>query len=93
MVEYAYGGPIEIFLIPASAVPKAMVFAVCRLVHIKEPLLQIRKSSLCSGSSRWSFTICLMPYNRKFNVLNVLLNKTFPSLIRFNNVLIMVIST
>ena len=41
------------------------------MVHIKEPLLLIGKSSLCGGSgfpfspSEWSLTICLMPYNRK----------------------------
>ena len=29
--------------------------------------------------SEWSFTIYLMPCNRKYNVLSVLLNKTFPS--------------
>ena len=44
---------------------------VCGMVHIKEPLLLIGKSSLCGGSgfplllSEWSFTICLTPYNRK----------------------------
>ena len=44
---------------------------VCEIVHIKEPLLLIGKSSLCGGSgfpfslSEWSLTICLMPYNRK----------------------------
>ena len=41
------------------------------MVHIKEPLLLIGKSSLCGGSvfpfllSEWSLTICLTPYNRK----------------------------
>ena len=41
------------------------------MVHIKEPLLLIGKSSPCGGSgfplslSEWSFTICLTPYNRK----------------------------
>ena len=50
----------------------------------KEPLLLIGKSSLCGGSrfplslSEWSFTICPTPYNRKWNVLSVSLNKTFP---------------
>ena len=29
--------------------------------------------------SEWSFAICSTPYNRKYNVLSVLLNKTFPS--------------
>ena len=41
------------------------------MVHIKEPLLLIYKSSLCGGSgfpfslSEWSLTICLTPYNRR----------------------------
>ena len=44
---------------------------VCRMMHIKEPLLLIGKSSLCGDSgfpfslSEWFFTICLTPYNRK----------------------------
>ena len=48
-----------------------MCYPVCGMVHIKEPLLLIVKSSLCGGSgfpfslSEWSLTICLMPYNRK----------------------------
>ena len=41
------------------------------MVHIKEPLLLIVKSSLCGSSrfpfslSEWSFTICPTPNNRK----------------------------
>ena len=41
----------------------------CGMVHIKEPLLLMDKSSLCGGSgfpfslSEWSLTICLTPYN------------------------------
>ena len=60
-----------------------MCYPVCGMMHIKEPLLVIRKSSPCAGSgfplslSDWSFTICLMPY--KYNVLSVSLNKTFHS--------------
>ena len=52
-----------------------MCYPVCGMVHIKEPLLSIGKSSLCGGSgfrfslSEWSLTICLTPYNRKKNVL------------------------
>ena len=48
-----------------------MCYPVCGMVHIKEPLLLIDKSSLYGGSgfpfslSEWSFTICLMPYNRR----------------------------
>ena len=58
---------------------------VCGIVHIKEPLLLIGKSSPCGGSgfplslSEWSLTICPTPYNRKYNVLSASLNKTFPS--------------
>ena len=50
---------------------RGMCYPVCGMVHIKEPLLLIGKSSLCGGSgfplllSEWSFTICLTPYNRK----------------------------
>ena len=50
---------------------RGMCYPVCGMVHIKEPLLLIRMSSLCGNSgfplslSEWSFTICPMPYNRK----------------------------
>ena len=50
---------------------RGMCYPVCGMMHIKEPLLLIGKSSLCSGSrsplslSEWSFTICLTPYNRR----------------------------
>ena len=63
-----------------------MCYPVCGMVHIKEPLLLIDKSSLCGGSgfpfslSEWSLTICLTPYNHRLNVLSVSLNKTFLSL-------------
>ena len=48
-----------------------MCYPVWGMVHIKEPLLLIGKSSLCGGSgfpfslSVWSLTICLTPYNCK----------------------------
>ena len=48
-----------------------MYYPVCGMMHLKEPLLLIGKSSLCGSSgfplslSEWSFTICLMPYNHK----------------------------
>ena len=80
MVQWVVGsilhsGSIELFLIPASA-PKCnkgcgVCYPVCVMVHIKEPLLLIEKSSPCGSSgfplllSEWSFTICLTPYNRK----------------------------
>ena len=63
-----------------------MCYPVCGMVHIKEPLLLIDKSSLCGSSgfpfslSEWSFTICLTSYNRRYNVLSASLNKTFLSL-------------
>ena len=50
---------------------RGMCYPVCGMVHIKEPLLLIDRSSLCGGSgfpfslSEWSFTICLTPYNRR----------------------------
>ena len=50
---------------------RGMCYPVCGMVHVKEPLLLIGKSSLCGGSgfpfslSEWSLTICLTPYNRK----------------------------
>ena len=58
-----------------------MCYPVCEMVHIKEPLLLIDKSSLCGGSgfpfslSEWYLTICLTPYNRRKNVLSASLNK------------------
>ena len=67
---------------------RGMCYPVCGMVHIKEPLLLINKSSLCGGSgfpfslSEWSLTICLTPYNRRLNVLSASLNKTFISLYR-----------
>ena len=49
-----------------------MYYPVYGMVHIKEPLLLIGKSSPCSGGSgfplslsEWSFTISPTPYNRK----------------------------
>ena len=50
---------------------RSMCYPVCGMMHIKEPLLLIDKSSLCGGSgfpfslSEWSLTICLTPYNRR----------------------------
>ena len=46
---------------------RGMCYPLCGMVHIKEPLLLIDKSSLCGGSgfpfslSEWSLTICLTP--------------------------------
>ena len=64
---------------------RGMYYPVSGMMHIKEPLLLMEKSSLYGGSgfplslSEWSFTICPTPYNRKVNVLSASLNKTFPS--------------
>ena len=63
-IDPSWGGPIELFFVPARA-------PLCGMMHIKEPLLLIDKSSLCGGSgfpfslSEWSSTICLTPYNRR----------------------------
>ena len=71
-----------------------MCYPVCGMVHIKEPLLLIIKSSLCGCSgfpfslSEWSLTICLTPYNRKLNVLSASLNKTFPSFLPLNGLVV-----
>ena len=61
--SFLHGGPIELFHVPASAPRgRGMCYPVCGMVHIKEPLLLIRKSSPCGGSgfplslSEWSFT-------------------------------------
>ena len=65
---------------------RGMCFPVCGMVHIKEPLLLIGKSSPCGGNgfplslSEWSFTICPTPYNHKSNAFSASLNKTFLSL-------------
>ena len=75
-INHSWGGPIELF----SFQPVlhnwcnkgcGMCYPVYGMVHIKEPLLLIDKSSLCGGSgfpfslSEWSLTICLTPYNRR----------------------------
>ena len=67
---------------------RGMCYPVCGMMHIKEPLLLIGKSSLCGGSgfplslTVWSFTISLTLYNRTYNVLSASLNKTLPSFFR-----------
>ena len=66
---------------------RGMCYPVCWMMHIKEPLLLIGKSSPCCGSgfplslSEWFFNICLMPYNRIY-IKCAELNKTFPSFLR-----------
>ena len=47
---------------------RGMYYHVCGMMHIKEALLLIGKSSPCGGNgfdlsvSEWSFTICPTPY-------------------------------
>ena len=61
------------------------MISVYRLVHINDPLLLIGKNSPRSGgsgfplSSLWSKTSCPTSYNRKYNLMSILLNQTFPS--------------
>ena len=73
-IDPSLSGPIELFLVSASVMTGLTKAAVCviltGMVHIKEPLLLIEKSSPCGGIgfpllSVWSFTICLTPYNHK----------------------------
>ena len=69
-IDSSWGGPIELFHDWCNK-GRGMCYPVCGMVHIKEPLLLIEKSSPYGGSgfplslSEWSFTICLTPYNRK----------------------------
>ena len=54
-IDPSWGGPIELFLVPASDHDwcnkgRGMCYPVCGMVHIKEPLLLIDKSSLSGGS-------------------------------------------
>ena len=71
-----HGGPTELFLFQPVFHDWfnkgcGMCYPDCGMVHIKEPLLLIRKSSPCCGSgfplsqSEWFFTICPTLYNRK----------------------------
>ena len=75
-IDPSWDGPIELFVVPASAPRlvykgRGMYYPFCGMMHIKESLLLIGKSSPCGGSgfplslSEWSFTLCLTPYNRK----------------------------
>ena len=60
MVRWVVGSILhvlfELFLVPASAPRlvynkgRGMCYPVCGMVHIKEPLLLIRKSNPCGGS-------------------------------------------
>ena len=62
-----------------------MCYPVCGMIHIKEALLLIGKSSICGGIGfllsllECPFTICVTLFNRKENVLSVSINNTFAS--------------
>ena len=71
-----------------------MSCAVCGMVHVKDPLLPIGKSSLCGCSSRFPLSLCewshvwrYITVNKMF--LSVSLNKTFPSLLSSRHSLFM----
>ena len=57
-----------------------MCYPVCGMIHIKEPLLLIGKSSPCGSSrfppskSEWSFTICMTHFITVNKVKFVLFN-------------------
>ena len=75
-IDPSWSGPIELFHFQSVLHDwcnkgRGMYYPVYGMMHIKEPLLLIGKSSLCGGRgfhlslSEWSFTICLTPYSRK----------------------------
>ena len=60
-----HGGPIEPFLVPTSAHDwynkgRGMCCPVCRMVHIKEPLLLIGKRSPCNSGSGFPLIIIII---------------------------------
>ena len=73
-----HGGPIGLFLVPASY-PRLVQqrYPVCGMMHIKDPLQLIKRIAHVVATtgflslSEWSFTVCPTPYNRI---------KIFPSL-------------
>ena len=51
-----HGGPIELFLVPALFHDwcnngRGMCYSLCGMVHVKDLLPLIERSSLCSGSN------------------------------------------
>ena len=62
IVSIQHGRPTKLFIVSAS-VPHGMYYPVCRIVHIKEPLLLIGKSNPCSGTSRFPHAISVVFYN------------------------------
>ena len=53
--SFPHGGPIELFPIPPVfhdwCIKGCICYLLCGMVHIKEPLLLIRKSTPCGGIS------------------------------------------
>ena len=54
-IDPSWGGSIELFLVPTMLHDwcnkgRGMCYPVLGMMHIKEPLLLIGKSSLCGGS-------------------------------------------
>ena len=55
-IDPSWGGPIELYFLFQPVLHDwcnkghGMCYPVCGIVHIKEPLLLIRKSSPCGGS-------------------------------------------
>ena len=75
-IDPSWGGPIELFLVPACALydwcnkGHGMCYPVCDVVHIKEPLLLTGKSSPC-GSSRILLSLSgHLPYVRRHITVN-----------------------
>ena len=71
-IDPSLGGPMSYFsfqpvLYDWCNKGRGMCYPVCGMMHIKEPLLLIGKSSPCGNSrfSEWSFTMCPTPYNRE----------------------------
>ena len=67
-IDPSWGGPIELFLVKARLHDlcnkgRGMYYPVCGMEHIKEPLVLIRKRSLCGGSGfSLSYLSCPLPY-------------------------------
>ena len=55
-IDPSWGGPIELFLVDWCNKGCGMCYPVCGMVHIKEPLLLIGKSSP-SGRSRFPLSL------------------------------------
>ena len=58
-----HGGPIELLLYGWYTKGRDMCYPVCGMVHIKEPLLLIEKSSLCSGGRGFTLVPCMVLYH------------------------------